>query len=274
MLTRRHCPQCSALTAAGEAMAAEPSLAQAIRTATVGLVAGDLSITRGHATSTSDEARPDHPGRFPVVVVIAERWGRHASLREVARRVGNDNFYAMAPERFQRDGGVTHRTEVPESRKMVLHIPRTQVFQDRSATANEARGPSAAGAARVGGIGVCWGGSTTIQDAADDQARGAAGAWDGPPGRESQDAPQPVSGVDGAKDLPCPCRGLVGEEDHNPTPADVRTREALVKPPHTKVELVSSPKAGHACVADDRQRYWAEAAKAGGTRCGGWLPRS
>src|SRR5262245_51093686 len=154
MLTRRHCPQCSALTAAGEAMAADPSLAQAIRTATVGLVAGDLSIKHGHDTITADEARPDNPGRFPVVVVIAERWGRHEDLREVARRVGNDNFYAMAPERFQRDGGVTPLTEVQESRKIVLHIPRKQVFQDRSATANETRGPSAAGAPHGSGAPV------------------------------------------------------------------------------------------------------------------------
>jgi hypothetical protein len=126
MLTRRRCLQFSALTAAGEAMAAEPSLAQAIRTETVELVAGDVSSKRGHATLTAYEAHPEQPGRFPVVVVMSERWGRHASLRDGARRFGHDNFYAMAPELGQREGGVTHRTEVQESRTMVLHVPASR----------------------------------------------------------------------------------------------------------------------------------------------------
>ena len=46
MLTRRLFLRVSALTAAGYAMAAEPILAQAIRTDTAGLVAGEVSIKR------------------------------------------------------------------------------------------------------------------------------------------------------------------------------------------------------------------------------------
>ena len=86
MLTRRHFLQFSALMAAGYTMAAEPILARAIRTDTVGLVAGDVSIKSGNDMITAYEAHPDKPGRYPVVVVISEIWGLHEYIRDVARR--------------------------------------------------------------------------------------------------------------------------------------------------------------------------------------------
>jgi carboxymethylenebutenolidase len=216
MLTRRHFLQFSALTAAGYAMAAEPILAQAIRTDTVGLVAGDVSIKSGNDTITAYEAHPDKPVRYPVVVVISEIWGLHEYIRDVARRFGKENFYAIAPELFQREGGVTHLTDVQEILKIVLNVPRQQVLQDLSATANYARGQSAAIAERVGVTGFCWGGSTTIQYASYDNKLGAAVAWYGPPGQEYKDDPKPVSGFDVAKDITCPFLGLFGEEDKKP----------------------------------------------------------
>jgi carboxymethylenebutenolidase len=273
MLTRRHFLQFSALTAAGYAMAAEPILAQAIRTDTVGLVAGDVSIKSGNDTITAYEAHPDKPGRYPVVVVISEIWGLHEYIRDVARRFGKEGFYAIAPELFQREGGVTHLPDVQEVLKIVLNVPRKQVLQDLSATANYARGQSAAIAERVGVTGFCWGGSTTIQYAAYDKKLGAAVAWYGPPGREYKDDPKPVSGFDVAKDISCPFLGLFGEEDKNPTPEDVRKFEALLKPHNPNVEIVIYPNAGHAFYADYRQSYRAEAAKDGWTRCIGWFNR-
>src|SRR5262245_60965434 len=136
MLTRRNCLQFSALTAAGYAIAAEPTLAQAIRTDTVGLVAGDVSVKSGNDTITAYEAHPDKPGRYPGVMVISEIWGLHEYIRDVARRFGKENFYAIAPELLQREGGVTHLTDVQEIVKIVLNIPRKQVLQNLSATAN------------------------------------------------------------------------------------------------------------------------------------------
>jgi carboxymethylenebutenolidase len=273
MLTRRYFLRISALTAAGYAIAAEPILAQAIRTDTTGLVAGDVSIKSGTDTIPAYEARPDKPGRYPVVVVISEIWGLHEYIRDVARRFGKEGFYAIAPEMFQREGGVGHLTDVQEILKIVLNVPRQQILQDLSATANYARGQATALSERVGVTGFCWGGSTTIQYAAYDKRVGAAVAWYGPPGRGYKDEPQPVSGSDVAKDITCPFLGLFGEEDKNPTPEDVRKFEAMLKQHNPNVEIVIYPKAGHAFHADYRQSYRAEAAKDGWTRCVGWFNR-
>jgi carboxymethylenebutenolidase len=273
MITRRHFLQVSALTAAGYAIAAEPILAQAIRTDTTGLIAGDVSIKSGNDKITAYEARPEQPGRYPVVVVISEIWGLHEYIRDVVRRFGKESFYAIAPEMFQREGGVGHLTDVQEILKIVLNVPRQQILQDLSATANYAREQSAALSERVGVTGFCWGGSTTIQYAAHDKNVGAAVAWYGPPGRGYKDEPQPVSGFDVAKDITCPFLGLFGEEDKNPTPEDVRKFEALLKQHNPNVEIVIYPNAGHAFHADYRQSYRAEAAKDGWTRCVGWFNR-
>ena len=273
MPTRRHFLQISALTATGYALAAAPILAQAIRTDTAGLVAGDVSIKSGNDTIAAYEARPDKPGRYPVVLVISEIWGLHEYIRDVARRFGKEGFYAIAPEMFQREGGVTHLSDVQEILKIVLKVPRKQILQDLSATADYARGQSAALSERIGVTGFCWGGSTTIQYAAYDKKVGAAVAWYGPPGRGYQDDPQPVSSFDVAKDITCPFLGLFGEEDKNPTPEDVRKFEALLKQHNPNVEIVIYPNAGHAFHADYRQSYRAEAAKDAWARCVGWFNR-
>jgi carboxymethylenebutenolidase len=273
MLTRRHFLRVSALTAAGYAMAAEPILGQAIRTDVGGLVAGDASIKSGNDTITAYQARPEKPGRYPVVIVISEIWGLHEYIRDVARRFGKEGFYAIAPELFQREGGVTHLADVQEILKIVLNVPRQQILQDLSATADYARGQSAALAERVGVTGFCWGGSTTIQYAAYDKHLSAAVAWYGPSGREYKDEPKPVSGFDVAKDITCPFLGLFGEEDKNPTPEEVRKIEALLKAHNPNVEVVIYPNAGHAFFADYRQSYRAEAAKDGWARCLGWFRR-
>src|SRR5918999_4888087 len=241
MLTRRHFLQFSALTAAGYAIAAEPILARAIRTDTVGLVAGDVSIKSGNDMIPAYEARPDKPGRYPVVVVISEIWGLHEYIRDVVRRFGKEDFYAVAPEMFQREGGVSHLTDVQEILKIVLNVPRQQILQDLSATANYVRGQSAALAERVGVTGFCWGGSTTMQYAAYDKKLGAAVAWYGPPGREYKEDSKSVSGFVVAKDITCPFLGLFGEEDKNPTPEDVRKFEALLKSQSPNVEIVIYP---------------------------------
>jgi carboxymethylenebutenolidase len=273
MITRRHFLKVSAVAAAGYAIAAEPILAQAIHTDTTGLVAGDVSVKSGSDMIPAYQARPDKPGQFPVVVVISEIWGLHEYIRDVVRRFAKEDFYAIAPELFQREGGVTHLTDVQEILKIVLNVPRKQTLQDLSATAMYARGQTAARPDRLGVTGFCWGGSTTIQYAGYDKSVGAAVAWYGPPARAYKDEPQPVSGFDVAKDISCSFLGLFGEEDKNPTPEDVGKFAAMLKEHNSNVEIVIYPNAGHAFHADYRPSYRPEAAKDGWKRCVGWFNR-
>jgi carboxymethylenebutenolidase len=111
------------------------------------------------------------------MLVISEIWGVHEYIRDVARRFAKEGFYAIAPEMFQREGGVSHLPNVQELLKVVLSVPRKQILQDLSATAAYARGQAVAAANRVEVTGFCWGGSTTIQYAAHDKQLSAQ--WPG-----------------------------------------------------------------------------------------------
>ena len=114
----------------GYAIAAEPLLAQAIRTDTAGLMAGDVTVKSGSDTIPAYQAYPDKPGQYPVIVVISEIWGLHEYIRDVARRFAKEGYYAIAPEMFQREGGVGHLTDVQEILKIVTNVPRKQSLQD------------------------------------------------------------------------------------------------------------------------------------------------
>jgi carboxymethylenebutenolidase len=257
---------------AGYAVAASPVLAQAIRTDAQGLAAGDVKVQSGRDTIPAYEARPAGAGKYPVIVVISEIWGVHEYVKDVCRRFANEGYYAIAPEMFSREGGVGHLKDVPEILKIVLNIPRKQILQDLTATADYARRQPAARADRVGVTGFCWGGSTTIQFAAHYKDLRAAVAWYGTLTRPYKDDP-PRTGFDVAKDITCPFLGLFGEEDQNPAPADVRKFEELLKLHNKNVEVVIYPKAGHAFHADYRPSYRPEAAKDGWTRCLAWFAK-
>lgn len=269
-LSRRDVLKIGVGTGAGYAIAASPVLARAIRTDTQGLAVEDVKVQSGRDTIPAYEARPAGAGKYPMIVVISEISGLSEYIKDVCRRFAKEGYYAIAPELFAREGGVAHLQDIQDVLKIVLNIPRKQLLQDLTATADHARRQPWARADRVGVTGFCWGGSTTIQFAALYKDLKAAVVWYGALGRAYQDNP-PRSGFDVAQDITCPLLGLFGEEDQSPSPADVRRFEEMLKMRNKNVEIVIYPKAGHAFHADYRPSYRPEAAKDGWTRCLAWF---
>ncbi len=271
-LSRRDVLKIGVGTTAGYAIAASPVLAQAIRTDAQGLAVADVKVQSDTDTIPAYEARPAGAGKYPIIIVISEIWGVHEYIKDVCRRFAKEGYYAIAPEMFSREGGVGHLKDVQEILKIVLNIPRKQILQDLSATADHARRQPANRADRVGVTGFCWGGSTTIQFAAHYKDLKAAVVWYGILARAYQDNP-PRTGFDVAQEITCPLLGLFGEEDQSPSPVDVRRFEELLKLHNKNVEIVMYPKAGHAFHADYRPSYRPEAAKDGWTRCLAWFAK-
>ena len=271
-LSRRDMLKIGVGTTAGYALAANPILAQAIKTDTQDLAVADIKVSSGGDMIAAYEARPAAAGKYPVIVVVSEIWGVHEYIKDVCRRFAKAGYYAIAPELFQREGGVAHLPNIQEILKVVFNVPRKQILQDLRATADHARQQPAARSDRVGATGFCWGGSTTIQFAADYKDLKAAVVWYGPAARPYKDDP-PKTGFDVAQEIKCPLLGLFGEEDQSPPPADVRKFEDLLKRGNPNVEIVIYPKAGHAFHADYRPNYRPEAAKDGWVRCVAWFDK-
>ena len=260
-------------TFAGYALGVEKVLAQAIKTDTDGLVAGDQQVTVGDVKVPVYEARPASGQGHPIILVISEIWGVHEYIKDTTRRFAKAGFYAVAPELFVREGGVGHMTNVQEILKIVLGQKREQTLGDIKATIDWAEKRPGVKADRVGVTGFCWGGSTTIQVAATNPDVKAAVAWYGPPSRPYQGASGPVTGFDLAKDIKVPFLGLFGETDKNPPPEDARKFGEMVKHHNPNVEIVVYPGAGHAFHADYRPSYNKAAADDGWKRCTDWFTK-
>jgi carboxymethylenebutenolidase len=258
-------------TFVGYAMGVETVLAQAIKTNTEGLVAGDQQVPVGGVNVPVYEARPATGKDHPIIVVISEIWGVHEYIKDTTRRFAKAGYYALAPELFVREGGVGHMTNVQEILKIVLSQKREQTLGDIKAAVDWAQKRPNVKADRVGVTGFCWGGSTTIQVAATNPDMKAAVAWYGPPARPYQGASGPVTGFDLAKDIKIPFLGLFGETDKNPPPDDAKKFGELLRAHNPNVEIVVYPGAGHAFHADYRPSYNKAAADDGWNRCVGWF---
>jgi carboxymethylenebutenolidase len=272
-LTRRDVLRAGGVAAAGYCLAADPVLAQAIKTDTTGIQAGDATVKIGNYDMPVYYAQPASGGPAPIVIAISEIWGVHEYIKDTARRFAKEGYCAVAPELFKREGGVTHMTNVQEILKIVLAVPRKQVLDDCAAAVAWAKGRPNVKGDRVGVTGWCWGGSTTIQVAATNPDMKAAVAWYGPPARPYPDTPNPVTGFDVAKDIKIPFLGLFGEKDQSPKPEDAVRFGEMVKAHNRNVEIVVYPGVGHAFHADYRPSYNAEAATAGWKRCVGWFDK-
>ncbi len=255
MLTRRDLLQVGGATFAGYALVPDAALAQAIKTDTAGLTAGDAEVRIGDYAMPVYEARPASGRDHPVLLVISEIWGVHEYIRDCARRFAKVGYHAVAPELFKREGGVAHLQNIQDILKIVLAVPREQVLGDLKAAVDWAKTRPGARADRVGVTGWCWGGSTTIQVAATNPDMKAAVAWYGPPARPYQGKSGPVTGFDVAKDIKIPFLGLFGEKDQNPKPEDVQRFAEMLKQHNRNVDVHIFPGAGHGFHADYRQSY-------------------
>jgi carboxymethylenebutenolidase len=265
----------AALAAAGGyALAANPIPAQAIKTDTQGLVAGTVNVAGADNTPIPVyEAYPAKEGDFPVVLVISEVWGLHEYIRDVARRLAKEGYYAVAPELFSREGGLAQETNMDRVRSVVFGAPLKRLVGDMTAAVEYARKQPSARADRVGVTGFCWGGQMALTFPAFYKDTSAAVAWYGPPTRAQKDDPKPIAALDVAAQIPCPVLLLYGAADQGIPVADVDKMEAALKAAGRPVEKVVYPDGPHGFHADYRPTYREAMAKDGWTRCLGWFEK-
>jgi carboxymethylenebutenolidase len=264
----------TAAAATGYALSVETVLAQAIKTDTQGIVAGDHVVKVGSHNMAVYEARPASGSNHPILLVICEIWGVHEYIKDCTRRFAKAGFYAVAPELFQREGDVKSIPNVQDVLKIVLAVSRPQMLGDAAATVDWAKTRPNVRKDRVGVTGWCWGGSSTIQITATNPDMKAAVAWYGPPARPYKAPSGDVTGFDVAKDIKIPFLGLFGETDQNPKPEDAKRFGELVKQAgNQSVEIVIYPGAGHGFHADYRPSYKPDAAADAWKRCTNWFEK-
>ena len=258
----------------GFAAAVLPVMAQTVvKTDTVGLIAGEVTIPVGDFKMPAYRAAPAGKANAPLVLVISEIFGVHEHIADVARRLAKAGYYAVAPELFVRQGDAASYGEIAKlMAEVISKVPDAQVMGDLDATVAWAQAQGA-GTDRTAITGFCWGGRITWLYAAHNPAIKAGVAWYG----RLVGAPSaltPAHPVDLAAKLAAPVLGLYGGQDGG-IPLDtvdrMKTALAAGSAAAKKSEFVVYPDAPHAFHADYRPSFRKDAAEDGWKRCLAWF---
>jgi len=164
--SRRGFMTASAAVAAGYTLAAGPVRADAIKTDTAGLTAGEARIKLADGEMPGYFARPSGVANPPVVLVAMEIFGLHEYIKDVTRRLAKLGAFAVAPDYYFRKGvDLTAITEIPQLMPIVNAKPDAELLSDLDGTVAWAKSQGG-DSSRLGIIGFCRGGRTVWEYAA------------------------------------------------------------------------------------------------------------
>jgi carboxymethylenebutenolidase len=219
----------------------------------------EIQIKSGNDTISGYLARPAQTGSHPGIVVIHEAFGLVDHIRDVARRLANIGYNALAPDLYARAGGPKDPNDINTVLPVMFGLPDEQAVRDLEAAAAHLRGLPGA-IAKIGAIGFCSGGRHTLLFACSSSKVDAAiDCWGGfihraTPDTESTPArPTPV--LDQVKNLHCPLFAAFGEEDENPPVAMAAELNKRATAAGKDVTTKIYTGAGHAFLADYRPSY-------------------
>ena len=250
----------------GYAVYALSAEAAPIRTPADGLITETVQLPARDRPVPAYVARPDAPGRFPVVVVVTEVFGVHEYIRDTCRRLARLGYVAVAPDFFARHGDPSRISDFNKIRQIVGAASEPQLMGDLDATLRFMRGQPYADRRRMAITGFCWGGAIVWLAAARFRDFKAGAAWYGrlapPSPGDFLSEPDRSWPLQVAPDLNAPVLGLYAGKDQGITQESVeQMRLALIQYRKRGSEIVVYPNAQHGFHADYRSSYDAEDAK-------------
>ncbi len=257
-LSRRGFMTASAASAAGFTLAAGPVRADAIKTDTAGLTAGDAKVAVPGGDMPLYFARPAGVANPPVILVAMEIFGLHEYIKDVTRRLGKLGAFAVAPDYYFRKGDLTKITEMPALFPIVNAKTDTELFSDLDATVAWAKSQGG-NTDRLGIMGFCRGGRTVWRYSTHGNLK-AGVAFYGTVKDQPSEA-MPVNALASAKEVKEPVLGLYGAEDQGIPVDQVREMETALKAAGKTAEFKIYPGAPHGFHADYRASYRKEAAE-------------
>jgi carboxymethylenebutenolidase len=271
-LSRRGFMSASAATAAGYTLAAGPVRADAIKTDTNGLTAGEAKVTVAGGAMPVYFARPASGANAPVILVAMEIFGLHEYIKDVTRRLGKLGAFAVAPDYYFRNGvDLTKIDDIPKLIPIVNTKSDTELFADLDATVAWAKSQGA-NSDRLGIMGFCRGGRTVWRYSTHNAGLKAGVAFYG----SLADAPNeamPINSIASAKDVKEPVLGLYGAEDQGIPVDQVNTMKAALAAAGKTAEFKIYPGAPHGFHADYRPTYRKEAAEDGWAQMTAWFKK-
>jgi carboxymethylenebutenolidase len=210
---------------------------------------------------------PEGP-RFPIyvsgdtsapraLVVLQEGFGVNAHIRDVADRLTDAGFFAVAPHLYHRDGSPeVPYDDVDEAKLLMSHLSAEGLRNDLDATTDFLRSVGYR-ASSIGAVGFCMGGSVAFY-AATRASFGAAVSFYGGGVATGRMGLPPL--LELAGELRNPWLGLFGDLDTGIPVAEVEQLRELVSVAPVDTDIVRYANAGHGFHCDARPGAYNEEA--------------
>ncbi len=206
-------------------------------------------------------------GRSPAVIVAQHAGGVDDFICGMCDRFAEAGFVAVAPDLYHREEGGS--ADDPMTR--MGRLRDDQIVRDMDAAVTHAKTLAEVDGERLGVTGFCMGGRVAFRMAASSSVFSAATVfWGGNIMNAWGDGPTPFDLTDR---ISCPVLGIFGEDDPNPSPADVAKIDAEMTRFGKVHEFHSYPGAGHAFMNERRPSYRPEAAADAWRLSVGWFDR-
>jgi carboxymethylenebutenolidase len=103
-------------------------------------------------------AEPADAESSPAAIVVQEWWGLNEHIREIARRLARENYFAIAPDLYSRQGN-TVATTPEEAARLMGGLRKEDGIADLQTTVQWLRAQEETASSRIGITGFCMGGS-------------------------------------------------------------------------------------------------------------------
>jgi carboxymethylenebutenolidase len=198
---------------------------------------------------------PENPRPAPAIIVVQGQTGVDDFLK-FSDMVATNGFVAAAPDFYHRDppdckdDGPTRRMRLRDS----------TVIQDVNATVSFLKSHKSVDPSKIGIVGFCMGGRVVyLMSAANPDIKAGVMYYGSDPFSPWGDGPSPF---DRSKDIFCPIMGHFGEDDKNPSPADMKKLDAELTRLNKPHEFYSYAGAAHAFANFGSGNYREHAANA------------
>lgn len=181
---------------------------------------------------------PEVP-QCPGVLVAHHGPGVDVFVRDAVHRLFREGFVAAAPDLYHRQPA-----DVEDARTRAAMLRDEEVVADMNATVEHVKTLDGCAVGEVGIVGFCMGGRVSYLLASASDTLAACAVFYGGNLMEVRGAPP--SPFERTKDIACPVIGFFGNEDTNPSPADVDTIDAELTKHGKAHEFHRYEGAGHA----------------------------
>ncbi len=192
-------------------------------------------------------SRPMELGRYPAVIVIHEIFGLADHIKDVANRLAQEGYVALAVDLFDRK----IITKLEEGREIRQKLTEEKILGDLNGAFNYLKTLKYVNPSRIGSVGFCMGGGLSLQLACRNPELAAAVVFYG----------RNPSPIDLVKNIRCPILGNYGGADKGITESDIDLLRQTLTKHGKKFDIKVYPNAPHAFFNDTRESYRPEAAR-------------